>query len=153
MDWVVTFCVQYLFLGLLLLYLIALAQAGKKHQKALLLSLLISAVIAAIFTVVARQLYYDPRPFVSRHLQPLVQHVVNNGFPSIAEVYTMTLALVIFYFRRGLGSLTILLALITGLSFMAAHLNFLIDVIAGGAISAISAWLGCGWAVKLLKRY
>jgi undecaprenyl-diphosphatase len=39
-------------------------------------------VLSYVFAQIGGLLYYDPRPFVVGHFQPLIPHAADNGFPS-----------------------------------------------------------------------
>jgi undecaprenyl-diphosphatase len=152
MDSIIIFCAKYLFAAVVLMYLLALFQASRKHQKALVVSLIISGIIALILDKLGGQLYYDPRPFVSQHITPLIQHSADNGFPSEHTVFSMTVALLLAYYRRRLGALAVLIALAVGIARIAAHVHSPIDIIGGIIIAAIAASAGCTITNRILDR-
>ena len=39
-------------------------------------------ILCFVFVQIGGLLYYDPRPFVVGHFQPLISHAADNGFPS-----------------------------------------------------------------------
>lgn len=139
MDSVIIFCAKYLFIAVVLLYLLALIQASRKHQRALIISLIVAGIIAIILDKLAGKLYYDPRPFVSHNLKPLIQHSADNGFPSEHTAFSMTIGILLSFYRRRLGGLAVLIALIVGIARVAAHVHSPIDIIGGIVIGAIAA--------------
>jgi undecaprenyl-diphosphatase len=152
MDTIIVFCAKYLFAAVALLYLVALFQASKKHRKALIVSFIIAGIIAVILDKLGGKLYYDPRPFVSQRITPLIGHSADNGFPSEHTVFSMTTALLLTFYRRRLGALAALLALVVGIARVAAHVHSPIDIIGGIIIAAIAASGGYFIAKKALSQ-
>ena len=138
MDSIIIFCAKYLFIAVLLLYLAALWQASPKYRKQLLLGFVAAGAVALLLDKLGGKLYYDPRPFVTHHIKPLIDHAADNGFPSEHTVLTFTIGALLVAFRPKLGALTLLLALIVGISRVAAHIHSPIDII-GGILSGIIA--------------
>ena len=151
MDSLIIFGAKYLFLAVGLLYLIALVQAGKNHRKQLFLSLIIAGVVAIILDKIAGKLYYDPRPFTTHHFKSLVAHAADNGFPSEHTVLAMTLSAALIYYRRRLGALSFGLALLVGISRVAAHIHSPIDIIGGIIIGAAAGSAGYWLSQKILN--
>ena len=149
MDSLIIFCAKYLFLLIPLLALGAWLQASKKAKKQMLLAAFIAVIAAVILDKIAGKLYYDPRPFVSHHLKPLVAHAADNGFPSEHTLFSATLAVLLYIYRPRLGIAALAIALAVGVARVAAHVHSPIDII-GGAVIGIAAGLG-GYAVA--KRF
>jgi undecaprenyl-diphosphatase len=93
------------------------------------------------------KLYYDPRPFVTHAVKPLVAHTADNGFPSEHTLFSFTFAIVIFLFRRKLGWLALALGLLVGLARIGAHVHSPTDI-----IGAILMALAAGYAAKWLAE-
>lgn len=147
MDSLITFGAKYLFLALPLLFLWALYQASRKDRKNLILAIVTALIIAALLDKLTGKLYYDPRPFVTHNVKPLLAHAADNGFPSEHTLVSFTLAVVIFLYRRRLGWLALALGLLVGISRVAAHVHSPIDI-AGAIVMAILA----GYAGKYLAE-
>ena len=151
MDSIIIFCAKYLFVAIVLLYALALYQASRKHKKALLISFVIAGITAVILYKIAGKLYYNPRPFVSQHIKPLIPHSADNGFPSEHTIFTMTISSVLYYYRRRLGWLAFALSLIVGLGRIAAHIHSPIDIIGGTIIGIASGSLAYWLTNRLLE--
>lgn len=118
----------------------------------MLLAFVIAGVLAVILDKLGGMLYYDPRPFVSRHITPLITHAADNGFPSEHTVFTMTLSAVLIFYRRRLGILSFVLALSVGISRVAADVHSPIDIAGGIVIGLVAGYGGYYLAKGLLKR-
>jgi undecaprenyl-diphosphatase len=152
MDNLIIFCAKYLFVAVVAIYFLAIIQASPKHRKALVLTFLIAGVIAVILDKLAGKLYYDPRPFVSHHLKPLISHSADNGFPSEHTVLSVTISTALIYYRRRLGAIAFGLALVVGIGRVAAHIHSPIDIIGGILIGLIAGSGGYFLAERILKR-
>lgn len=150
MDSVIIFCAKYLFVVVVLLYLWAIYQASRRDRKALVVSLIIAGVVAVILDKIGGKVYYDPRPFVSQHITPLIQHSADNGFPSEHTILSMTIGILLLYYRRRLGALAVIVAYVVGVARIAAHVHSPIDIIGGIVIGAIAATAGYYAAKKWL---
>ena len=151
MHSLIIFGAKYLFVAVILLWLIAWLQAGRRLKMHMVSSTIIGLIIAAILDKIGDKLYYDPRPFVTHHIQPLVAHAADNGFPSEHTLFSATLAAAIFFYRPRYGILTFIIALIVGASRVAAHVHSPIDIIGGALIGALAGWLGYLISSKLMN--
>lgn len=142
MDSLIIFGAKYLFVTLPLLFGLAFYQAGRPDRRKLIIAIAIAVVIAAVLDKISSKLYYDPRPFVTHQLKPLVSHAADNGFPSEHTLFCFTFAAVIFSFRRRLGWLALGLSLIVGISRVAAHVHSPIDIAGGIAMGLAAGYIG-----------
>src|ERR1700757_4513579 len=97
MNSLIIFGAKYLFLVLPLIFLFALYQASSKDRKKLIVVLVTALIIAGILDKIGAKLYYDPRPFVTHNVKPLVAHAPDNGFPSDHTVFCFTFAAVLYF--------------------------------------------------------
>jgi undecaprenyl-diphosphatase len=151
MDNLIIFCAKYLFIIVVLLFLLAWAQAGKKHKLEMALAIITAGVIAVILDKLSSKLYYDPRPFVTHHLKPLVTHAADNGFPSEHTLFTITLSTVLIFYRPKLAKLSFALALLVGIGRIAAHVHSPIDIIGGIIMGLAAGYGGYYLAPRLIK--
>lgn len=138
MDSLIILGAKYLFVAVPLIYCAAWLQASRKNKAPMALSIILSGIAAGILDKVSAKLYYDPRPFVSHHVTPLVQHAADNGFPSEHTLFTFTIAAALFFYRPKLSYAAAILSAAVGISRVAAHVHSPIDII-GGAIMGIAA--------------
>ena len=141
-DSLITFGAKYLFLLLPLLFLFALYQAGSRDRRKLVVAIIVAFVIAGVLDKLAGKLYYDPRPFVTHNVKPLVAHSADNGFPSEHTLLSYTFASVIFFFRKRLGWLALGLGLLVGICRVAAHVHSPIDIAGSIAFGLIAGYVG-----------
>jgi undecaprenyl-diphosphatase len=150
MDSIVIFGAKYLFIIVVLLWVGAWAQAGRRHKAEIALATLLAFIIAAVLDKAASKLYYDPRPFAAHHLRPLITHAADNGFPSEHTLFSATLAAVLFMYRPKLGALAFAVALLVGVARVAAHVHSPIDIAAGAFLGACAGYAGYLAASRIL---
>jgi undecaprenyl-diphosphatase len=152
MDSVIIFCAKYLFVVVVLLYIWAIYQASKRDRKALVVALVIAGITAVVLDKLGGKLYYDPRPFVSQNIKPLIDHSADNGFPSEHTIFSMTIGILLFYYRRRLGALAVVIAYVVGVARIAAHVHSPIDIVGGIAIGLIAASVGYFATKEFLEK-
>jgi undecaprenyl-diphosphatase len=150
MDSLIIFFAKYVILVIPLLALAVWLQAGRKLKKQMLLATAMAIVLAVILDKIAGKLYYDPRPFVSHHLKPLVAHAADNGFPSEHSLFGAVLAVLVYIYRPRVGAVALAAVLAVGIARVAAHIHSPIDIIAGLIIGATAGFGGYAIARRLL---
>lgn len=131
--------VVYIIMLIAIVYLVLLKD--KNIRKKFLLLAIPTLVVSFIISRLASMLYYSPRPFVSGHFTPLIQHAADNGFPSDHTLISMTLAVIIFMFNKKLGIITGILGLFVGISRIFAGVHSLVDIIGSFGISILAVVL------------
>lgn len=97
-----------------------------------------AGALSLILAKIAGALYYDPRPFFSQHIVPLIPHAADNGFPSDHTLLAAWIGFSIFIINRRLGILALGVAILVGLSRIAAHVHSPIDIIGSFVISCLA---------------
>lgn len=150
MDQMIIFCAKYLFIFVVLVFIWAWLQAPLTYKKQMAAAIVIAGIAAGIMDKISGKLFYDPRPFVTHHVTPLVSHAADNGFPSEHTILTFTIAAVLFFYRPRLSYLTFLLAALVGIGRVAAHVHSPIDILGGIIIGLITGYAGYYLAGKFL---
>jgi undecaprenyl-diphosphatase len=91
--------------------------------------------------------YWSDRPF-TQGTQALLQHAADNGFPSDHMLLAGTLAAIVLYYDRLWGAFFFAVALLVGMSRVAAGVHSVLDIIA----SAVVALCAIG-VVHLARSY
>ena len=111
--------------------------------------------IALILSRIAGHLYFDSRPFVVEHVQPLIGHSADNGFPSDHALLTMTLTAVVFFYNKKVAVAMAVMTVLIGVARVAALVHSPLDIAAGwviGILGAVAAYYLVGWAMKRFLR-
>jgi undecaprenyl-diphosphatase len=88
---------------------------------------------------VAAALHVDPRPFVhDPSSAPLFAHPADNGFPSDHSAAAGLLTALVFWYRRALGVVVGVGAVLVGIARVAAHVHHAQDVVAGLALGVLA---------------
>lgn len=141
MDNLVIFCAKYVFLATGLLVVLLLIKQNRKQQLQFILTLVGAGIIAYALSKILSKLYYDPRPFVTQNITPLIPHATDNGFPSEHTWFTATVASCIYMVNRQYGKAAFGIVIVVGLARVLAHVHSPIDIVAGIAVGIIAAYL------------
>jgi undecaprenyl-diphosphatase len=135
---------QYFIFVVALIALIITIFSEKEVRWSIIKLAILSFGIAFLIAYIAGLLYYDARPFVVEHIEPLISHQPDNGFPSDHTLIAIVTASVIFVYRHKLGILLGVLGILVGVARILAYLHHPVDIVASVLISVIAtfgAWL------------
>jgi undecaprenyl-diphosphatase len=144
MDVLISGIGQYLIFVVAIAAVVITAFSKKSARNRIIRLAVLSFILAFVIDYIAGKLYYNPRPFVVDHTQPLFSHQAGNGFPSEHTMITMVFSAVIFTCRRKFGILLGILGLLVGTARVIAGVHHPVDILGGIAIAVIStgvAWL------------
>jgi len=112
------------------------------------LSIIAAGVIAVVLSRIASKLYYDPRPFVTEHVKPLIAHAADNGFPSDHALLTMTLTAIAYFHNKKIAAGMLILTIIVGVARILAKIHSPLDIAGGwvfGIIGAVAGYYLVNW--------
>ena len=132
------FGAKYLYLIVIIISFIWFLTQPKLRKKEILIIICICLPLVFVISEVAGSLYYNPRPFVAGHFEPLIPHNADNGFPSHHELLVSFISTVIFAFNRRAGFVLWILALFVGLSRVYVGVHHPVDIVGSMIISIIS---------------
>ena len=151
MDSVIIFCAKYLIVAVLLVAGLAWLRLSNKNKINFVVAAVCAGILAVILDKLAGKLYYDPRPFVTHAVKPLVAHAADNGFPSEHSLFSAALGGVTYFYSKKLGMAAFVLAVVIGVARVAAHIHSPIDIIGGIILGLIAGWCGYHLAQKFLR--
>ena len=137
-DSLIVFGAKYLFLvipALALVYWITVPAQTKKRL--LFLGIVVAVISVAIGQVIAF-FYFDPRPFVTGHFQPLIPHVADNGFPSDHTLLSAAIAATVTAVSIPMGVVLWVVTAFVALARVTAGLHRPIDVLGSICIAAVA---------------
>ena len=139
---IIIFFASYLYLFVVLGILLAWLQTRKNLRLQFVVATVLAGVIALILSRIANKLYYDPRPFVTEHVKPLIAHVADNGFPSDHALLTMTLTAITYLYNRKVAAAMLVLTIVVGGSRILARVHSPLDIGTGWVIGIVGAVAG-----------
>ncbi|HCC83980.1 TPA: hypothetical protein DEP96_03985 [Candidatus Uhrbacteria bacterium] len=154
LDTLIIFGAKYLYLVVVALTLYYFYKLSHSQRKSFIILAIISLPLIFLVSRLTSQFYFDPRPFVVGNFTPLVPHAADNGFPSDHTLLVAACATLMFVYHRKASYLIGLVALLVGLSRVAAGVHHLVDII-GSIIIAIIVTILVHLALKhqRLVRY
>ena len=148
-DLIATFVAKYFFLIPLAIGGIYFLINNWQIRKKMIILSAISLPITVIGIFILNSLYYDSRPFIITHFDPIVSHIPDNGFPSDHAALTFLIALIIYLFNRKLGLFLFLISILVSISRVYVGLHHPIDIFAGILLAIVSVLLSQG----LIKHF
>ena len=149
----IVFCAQYLFIFVIIGICIAWLQTSKNLKAQFISATIIASAIAIILSRIASKLYYDPRPFVTEHVKPLISHAKDNGFPSDHALLTGTLTAITYFFNKKIALVMLAITVIIGVARVLAKVHSPLDIGVGWLFGIIGAVAGYYLTLWLFKRY
>lgn len=153
MNHIIIFCAQYLFLFVVLAYVVAWFQVAKEYIVKFIVATILAGGIALALSRVAGHMYYDPRPFVTEHVKPLIKHAADNGFPSDHALLTGTLTAITYFFNKKIADVMLVLTVIIGVARVLAKVHSPLDIASGWVFGAVGAVCGYYLARCLFAKY
>lgn len=128
---------------------------NKNDKKILVVQLISGGIIALIIAYIARHFYNDPRPFVEGHFKPYFPHAADNGFISDHTLLASFLAFSVYFYKKWVGLLLIILAIVIGTARVIAGVHHWRDILAAFIVSFIASLLALAIThhLKPKKRY
>ncbi|MCL4354190.1 phosphatase PAP2 family protein [Patescibacteria group bacterium] len=150
MTSVIIFAANYLLWIIIAVALTVFIFAERTTKRSLFWTAIIALPLSFLMGKIASSLFFDPRPFVIEHIQPLIPHAVNNGFPSDHTLFASTVAMIVFLHYKRTGIVLMALALIVGIARVLAKVHSPIDIISGVVIAILAVYLST--AINTLIR-
>lgn len=149
LDWFSIFLADYLFYILILTFLWVVLKKRDWRQRFYLGALTIISILLArgIITPIIRYFYDRPRPFIADNIEPLINHITTNSFPSGHLAIFIPIVLTLFLINRRLGFLFLIGAILIGAGRVATGIHWPSDILGGAFVGA----LGFLTAYYLLK--
>lgn len=146
---VVVFFAEYM-LYFLCLALVVHWFTRKPKNRMMVIQAVIATVVAEVLGKIAGQLYSHHQPFaVLSHVNQLVEHEIDNSFPSDHSIVFFAICFSIWLVRKKEWWLWIILALCVAISRIWVGVHYPVDVVTGALLGIISA-LVMYWLVPRL---
>ncbi|MFC7680209.1 undecaprenyl-diphosphatase [Paenibacillus sp. GCM10028914] len=136
----------FIFLAEYMVYILALLTilfwfSRKLSNRMMVISAMISFMLAEILGKIAGQLHSNKQPFVELpHVNQLIEKTVNNSFPSDHTILFFSFCVTFCIFHKRWRYIWISLAFLVGLSRVWVGVHYPADVIVGALISTVCAY-------------
>ena len=143
-DLIAIFVARYFFLIPVALGIIYFLKHNWEIRRKMIILSAVSLFLTIVGIFILNYSYYDPRPFIITHFDPIVSHIPDNGFPSDHTALTFLIALIIYLFNRKLGLFLFLISILVSISRVYVGLHHLVDIFAGILLAIVSVLLSQG---------
>lgn len=134
-----------MFLFLIVLFVVYFLIQARERQKDMLILSLPYFPLTYIAALIASCFYHNPRPFMIDAVHAVINHAPGNGFPSNHMLLCAAIASLLFLYNKSLGITAWAIAILVGMSRVAAGVHHSIDIV-GSALISIAVLI----AVKLI---
>lgn len=141
MNEIIILVAKYLYLVSVLLAVYYWLRLPGPDKRRMGLLAVITLPLALIIGKIASHFISDPRPFVVLHVQPLLAHAADNGFPSDHTLLTMTLAAIVFVLNKKWGVGLVVIALLVGVSRILALVHHPLDILGSTVIAIVATYI------------
>jgi undecaprenyl-diphosphatase len=148
----IIFGAKYLLIVIIAIALLYFLKQPRSEQKRLIIFSVICLPLIYLTAKILSLFYYNPRPFVSGGLIPLVSHNPDNGFTSDHTLLAGAISAVIFYFNRKTGMFLLALALLVGIARVMAGVHHLIDIAGSISIAFIVSFCAYRFLLPMISR-
>lgn len=137
LDFVMIFGAEYLIYLVFILMFFFSVKGGLKEKKSFLLSLLCLPIVIIIIKLI-HLFFFEPRPFVSYQILPLISHQADASFPSRHTSIMAAIAFSYTYYKSKWSPLFLLALLWVGISRIYAGVHYPQDILGGIAVGIIT---------------
>ncbi len=124
----------YVIIGITVVYFLTLS---RPEQKRMLIFAALVLPLVYLFSLLGGALYYDARPFVVEHFNPLIPHKPSNGFPSDHVLWSAATAAIILPSNKYLSLILWLLTILVGASRVHAGVHHPVDIVGSMLIAIV----------------
>lgn len=149
LDSLMIFGAEYLiFLTFLLVGILAFT--GRAKEKKVLILLVVGMIIQLLLRKVVHIFYFEPRPFVTYQLIPLIKHAADASFPSGHTTIMAVVAFSYLFYKSKFTLIFLLLMLWVGLARIFVGVHYPLDIL-GGIVTGFTA-VFLAWLIKNLIK-
>jgi undecaprenyl-diphosphatase len=150
MDIIYIIGAKYLFIVPIFLFVFVYIKASKFQKRDLLIFSLPSFALTLLIGKILNRFIYTSRPFISEGFSPLIEHAPDNGFPSDHTLLVASIAMIISFYNRKLGTFLWILTILVGISRILVGVHHLTDIL-GSILIAIFSTTTIYWLLKKRK--
>jgi undecaprenyl-diphosphatase len=141
MNTIFIFGAKYLFLVSIIIGIILFIKLPKTKRTSASVFGMLSLVLTFVLGKLASVIYYNPRPFVSEHITPLVAHAPDNGFPSDHTLLVASIASIVWFYNKKAGVVLWVIALFVAVSRVFVGVHHTVDVVASMLIALLATYV------------
>ncbi|WP_423798061.1 undecaprenyl-diphosphatase [Neobacillus sp. SAB-20_R2A] len=110
---------------------------GTDQYKKTVVYAAITGALGLFINFIIGHLYFEPRPFVTHHVNLIVNHAADSSFPSDHTTGAFALALAVLFVHRKIGIGMLLFAFLTGISRIYVGHHYPFDILGSMIVSLV----------------
>lgn len=137
LDYIMIFGAEYLIYFAFILMFVLAVWGGSNEKKALLLTLFCLPILVIIIKVI-HLFFFEPRPFISFDISPLIPYKADASFPSRHASIISSLAFAYTYLKSKWAPFFLIIMIWVGLSRIYVGVHYPLDIIGGFLVGIFS---------------
>ena len=149
LDQLMIFGAEYvIYITLALMFILAF-KSGTKEKKAFLLAIFSLPVVVILIKII-HLFIFEPRPFLTFDISPIIAHDTSSSFPSRHASLMAAFALAYIIYKPRWGLVFLLLMLWVGVARIYVGVHYPLDILGGVIVGFLSVLL-TRQMIKILK--
>lgn len=136
-DLLMIFGAEYLIFLMLILVFLFTVKGNIRERKSFILFLISFPILVLIIKII-HLFFFEPRPYVTNDILPLITHKADASFPSRHVSISFAMAFAFLYFKSKWGIPILLLAIWVGISRVYVGVHYPLDILGGVVVGIIS---------------
>jgi undecaprenyl-diphosphatase len=108
-------------------------------------------VLSLVFAKIGAAVYNDPRPFTTDHIQPLIAHAADNGFPSDHALLAAAVVVLVAMVDLAWSLPFVILAILVDWARVGAGIHHVVDVVGSTLFVALAALIALAVAEAVIR--
>lgn len=145
LDTLMVFFADYLIFICFFLVVFSWFKKDINNKKGLLLSIL-SLMVGFLIIKSIVFIYFEPRPFITYPIVPLINHAADDSFPSDHTSILAILTFSFLFYKTRLSKFLLLSTILTGFSRIYVGVHYPLDILGGFLVGILS--VSISWKIK-----
>lgn len=146
------FGAQYLYLILLAFAVVWYLIQPRSSQIEMIAWGAVALPVMYLLLVIAGLIYFDPRPFVSDGITPLIIHDPDNGFPSDHTFLCSATASIVFCYNKKFSGILWIMTGLVGASRVYTGIHHTLDIVSSIVMAIVVTFLVWKFVLPIIKR-
>lgn len=152
LDNLMIFGADYLIVIIFIMAILLMFRKNDKYKKAFILAIVSISIIFIILLTIS-QFWFQPRPFTTLQIKPLITFVPEPSFPSRHTTILVILALSYAFYKSRFALLITVAAIWTGFARIFVGVHYPVDILGGLIVGLVAVSLSWKINKRIVSRF